>query len=112
MNNSYRTPTERWQKNSDFQKGKKIPTNLGRAKEKRKKKQNKRTGTGSAPLGGAVKEEKFPHIKKLPHWWGWGGELWSHRGEHSNRGAEGKAGRFPHRVLVLTRTHQPEMLVC
>ena len=30
----YRTPTERWQKNSDFPKGKKIPTYLGRAKEK------------------------------------------------------------------------------
>ena len=27
-NNSYRTPTERWQKNSDFPKGKKLPTYL------------------------------------------------------------------------------------
>ena len=35
-NNSYRTPTERWQKTSDFPKGKKLPTYLGRAKEKRK----------------------------------------------------------------------------
>ena len=25
-NNSYRTPTERWQKTSDFPKGKKLPT--------------------------------------------------------------------------------------
>ena len=33
-NNSYRTHTERWQKNSDFPKGKKIPPYLGRAKEK------------------------------------------------------------------------------
>ena len=24
-----------------------------------------------------------------------GGKLWSHRGEHSNRGAEGKVERFP-----------------
>ena len=35
-NNSYRTPTECWQKNSDLPKGKKLPTYLGRAKEKRK----------------------------------------------------------------------------
>ena len=35
-NNSYRTPTECWQKTSDFPKGKKLPTYLGRAKEKRK----------------------------------------------------------------------------
>ena len=28
------------------------------------------------------------------------------------QGAEGKAERFPHRGLVLTSTHQPEMLVC
>ena len=36
-NNSYRTPTEHWQKTSDFPKGKKLPMYLGRAKEKRKK---------------------------------------------------------------------------
>ena len=31
-NNSYRTPTERWQKTSDFPKGKKLPMYMGRAK--------------------------------------------------------------------------------
>ena len=41
-----------------------------------------------------------------------GGKLWSHRGECSNRGAEGKAERFPHRGSVPTSTHQPERLVC
>ena len=35
-NNPYRTPTERWQKTSYLPKGKKLPTYLGRAKEKRK----------------------------------------------------------------------------
>ena len=35
-NNSYRTPTECWQKTSDLPKGKNLPTYLGRAKEKRK----------------------------------------------------------------------------
>ena len=41
-----------------------------------------------------------------------GGKLRSHGGECSNRGAEGKAERFPHRGSVLTNTHQPERLVC
>ena len=41
-----------------------------------------------------------------------GGKLRCHRGECSNRGAEGKAERFPHRGSVLTSTHQSERLVC
>ena len=44
--------------------------------------------------------------------WGGGEELRSHREELSNRGAEGKAERFPHRGSVPTSTHQPEKLVC
>ena len=62
-----------------------------------------------------MKEEKFPHTRKVLHWWRQGvvgGKLRSHGGEHSNRGAEGKAERFPHRRAVLTCTHQPERLVC
>ena len=55
-NNSYRTCTERWQKTSDLPKGKKLPTDLGRAKEKRKK--DKRIGTGPAPLGGSCEGGK------------------------------------------------------
>ena len=51
-NNSYRTLTECWQKTSDLQKGKKLPTYLGRAKEKRKNR-DKRIGTGPAPVGGS-----------------------------------------------------------
>ena len=62
-----------------------------------------------------MKEEKFPHTRKPLHWQRWGvggGKLWSHGGEHSNRGVEGKAERFPHRGAVPTSTHQPERLVC
>ena len=61
-----------------------------------------------------MKEEKFPHTRKLLHWWGrgLGRKLQSHRGEHGNMGAEGKAERFPHRESVPTSPHQPEMLVC
>ena len=43
---------------------------------------------------------------------GGGGKLWSHGGERSNSGAEGKAERFPHRGSVPTSTHQPERLGC
>ena len=61
-----------------------------------------------------MKEEKFPHTRKPLHWWRWGvgrGKLRSHGGERSNRGAEGKAERFPHKGSVPTSTHQPERLV-
>ena len=70
-----------------------------------------------------MKEERFPNTRK-PGFQTLGshftdrdcgvrrGELQSHGGEHSNRGAEGKMERFPHRGSVRTRTHQPERLVC
>ena len=51
-NNSYITPTECWQKTSDFPKGKKFPTYLGRVKEKRKNR-DKRIGMGPAHLRGS-----------------------------------------------------------
>ena len=61
-NNSYRTPTERWQKTSDLPKGKKFPTSLGRAKEKRKNR-GKRIGKGPAPRGGSFEEGSFLTIR-------------------------------------------------
>ena len=62
-NNSYRTPTEQWQRTSDFPKGKKLPAYRGRAKEKRKNR-DKRIGTGTAPVGGSCDGGKFPHTRK------------------------------------------------
>ena len=62
-----------------------------------------------------MKEEEFPHSRKPLHWRRRGvvgGKLRSHRGEHSNRGAEGKVERVPHRGSVPTSTHQPKRLVC
>ncbi|XP_060024874.1 cyclin-D1-binding protein 1 isoform X1 [Lagenorhynchus albirostris] len=56
-NNSYRTPTECWQKTSDLPKGKKHPTYLGRAKEKRINR-DKRIGMGPAPVGGSCEGGK------------------------------------------------------
>ena len=62
-----------------------------------------------------MKEERFPHTMKPLHWWRQGvagGKLQRHGRERSNRGAEGKVERFPHRGSVPTSTHQPERLVC
>ena len=56
-NCSYRTPSECWQKTSDLPKGKKLPTYLGRAKEKRNNR-DKRIGTGPAPVGGSCEGGK------------------------------------------------------
>ena len=113
-NNSYRTPTECWQKTSDLPKGKELPMYLGRAKEKRKNRQKNRDGTCIS--GRELWRRKSFHTLGSPFTggvWRWaGGKLWSHRGEHSNRGAEGKAERFPQRGSLLTSTHQPERLVC
>ena len=67
-NSSYRTPTGRWQKTSDLPKGKKLPTYLGRAKEKRKNR-DKGIGTGPAPVGGSCEEERFPHTRKPLRGW-------------------------------------------
>ena len=63
-NNSYRTPTECWQKTSDLPKGKKLPAYLGRAKEKRKNR-DKRIGTGPAPVGGSCEGGKVStHLRR------------------------------------------------
>ena len=56
-NNSYRAPTERWQKTSDFPKGKKLLTYLGRTKEKRKYR-DKGIGMGPAPVRGSCEGGK------------------------------------------------------
>ena len=55
--NSYRIPTEHWQKTSDLSKGKKVPTYLGRAKEKRINR-DKTIGMGPAPVGGSCEGGK------------------------------------------------------
>ena len=114
-NNSYRTRTERWQKTSDLPKGKKLPTYLGRAKEKRKK-QRQKNRDGTRTSGRELWRRKSFHTLGSPFTGGdeeWArGKLRSHGGERSNRGAEGKADRFLHRGSVPTSTHQPEKLVC
>ena len=62
-----------------------------------------------------MKEERFPRTRS-PFAGGDGGwrrgELRSHGGERSHRGAEGKAERFPHGGSAPSSAHQPERLVC
>ena len=111
VEHSYKTPTERWQKTSDFPKDKKIPTYLGRAKEKRKK-QRQKNRDGTCTSRRELWRRKSFHTLGSPFTGKDGGELQSHGGEHSNRCAEGKEERFPHRGLVPTSTHQHKRLVC
>ena len=51
------TPTGHLLKTSDLPKGKKLPTYLGKAKEKRKNR-DKRIGIGPAPEGGSCEGGK------------------------------------------------------
>ena len=82
---------------------------------KKEKTETKEQGRDLHQWEGAVKEEMFPHARS-PFAGGdcvWQrGELRSHGGERSHRGAEGKAERFLHRESVPSSTHQPERLVC
>ena len=76
-NNSYRTPTERWQKTSDLSKSKKIPTYLGRAKEKRKK-QRQKNRDGTCTSGKELGRRKGFHTLGSPFT---GGDCGRRRGE-------------------------------
>ncbi len=111
-NNSYRTPTERWQKTSGFPKGKKLLTYPGRAKEKT---ETKEYGRDLHQWEGAGKEERLPHTRKplrgRGDCGGRRGKLRSRGGQHSHRGAEGRVARFLHRESVLTGT-QPAREAC
>ena len=106
-NDSHRTSTEHRQKTSDFQKGKKISTKLGRTKEKRKekKKREKEIRTETVPLGGSSKKRKFSAPWEVPTLEGRSarteGELQGLRGECRNWFTEGKVERDLYRWSVL-----------
>ena len=103
-NNSYRTPTECWQKPQASKKARNSPHNwVGQKKKEEKETKDLHLWEG------AVKEEKFPHARKSPHWWRWEGGEPQRWGQQ--RGCGGKAERILHRGSVPTRTHQSEMLV-
>ena len=56
-NNSYRTPTEYWQKTSHFPKGKKTPMYLGKGK-RTKKKQRQKNRDRTCTFGGSCERGK------------------------------------------------------
>ena len=114
-NNFYRTPTEHWQKTSDFPKGKKLPTYLCREREK--KTETKEYGQDLHQCEGAVKEERFPQTRKpLCGWRQRVAEGGSFRAteESAATGVQRakQRERSPHRGSVPTSTHQPKRLVC
>ena len=113
-NNSYRTPTERWQKTSDFPKGKKLPTYMGRVKEKKRKTETKEYGWDLHLWEGAVKEEKFPHTRKPLHRQrrGWAGVEASEPQRKAHQVCKGQSGEIPAQRSVPTSTHETERLVC
>ena len=97
-NNPYRTPTERWQKTSDLPKGKKLPTYLGRAKEK-KKKQRQKDRDGTCISGRELSRRKGFHTLGSPFvardcgWWR--GEALEPRRRAQQQGCGGQSGEIP-----------------
>ena len=65
------TPTECWQKTSDFPKARKSP-HAWVGQKKKEKPDTKEQARDLHLWEGAVKEEKFPHTRKTLHWWGGG----------------------------------------
>ena len=94
MWNSYRTPTECWQKTQDFQKGKKSPQNEAGQKIKKK---TKTLDMGPDPQGGSRKEGKYSahSWKPLYEWRQWRALKPQRRTQQ--RCSEGKAERIHHR---------------
>ena len=89
-NNSYRTPSERWQKTSDFAKGKKLPTYLGRTKEKRKK-QRQKNKDGTCNTGRELRRRKSFHSlgSHFTGWdWGWWGGSFGATEESTTTGVQ------------------------
>ena len=93
-NNSYRTPTEHWQKTSDFPKGNKVPMYLGRAKEKRRN-TDKRIGMVPATLGGSCEGGKVSTCYKAPSLAEMGGEASEPRRRAQPQGCRGQGGEIP-----------------
>ena len=96
-NNAYRTPTERWQKTSDFPKVKKCPKYLRRTKEKRKK-QRQKNRDGTCTTGKELWRRKILHTLGSPFtgrdkgWWGEASEPWR---RVQQQGCGGQSGEIP-----------------
>ena len=98
-NSSYRTPTERWQKTSDFPKGKKLPTYLGRTKEKGKTEKNR---DGTCTSGRELWRRKSFHTLGRPFTGrdgAWGGEASEPRRRAQQQGCGGQSREIPARRI-------------
>ena len=113
-NNSYRTPTERWQKTSDFPKCKKLPTYLGRAKEKRKK-QRQKDRDGTCTSGRQLWRRKSFHTLGSPFTGGDGGVGGGEASEPQRRvqqqGCRGQSGEIPAQRIGANQ-HSPAREAC
>ena len=108
-NNSYRTPSEHWQKSSDFQKGKLISTELSRAKDIRKK-GDKGIGTRNCTLGRELwRRKSFHTLGNLLI--GRDGESFGTSGGNTAADTKKTKQNSPQRCL-LTSTSHLETLVC
>ena len=112
--NSYRTPTERWQKTSDLPKGKKLPTYLGRAKRKNEKIEIKNRD-GTCTSGRELWRRKGFHTLGRPFV---GGGCGWRRGEASEprrsaqpRGYGGQSGEIPAQRISADQ-HSPARETC
>ena len=106
-NNSYR------QKTSDFPKGKKLPTYLARAKEKRKNR-GKRIGMGPAPLGGSCEggkvstQQEAPSLAETGDGQGEASETWRRA---QQQGCRGQCGEIPAQRMSADQ-HSPAQEAC
>ena len=98
-NSPHRTPSEPWQKTPDFQKGKPISSEWGRAKDTGKK-DTVGLRWDLHPREGVVEGKVFTRLK-TPRRQFWG-EIQNLRGEQSNRCVEGKMERISLRGLCWT----------
>ena len=113
-NDSYRTPTERWQKTSDFPKGKKLLTCTWVGQKKKGKTETKEKGRDLHQWEGAVKEERCPHTRSPFA----GGDCGWQRGEASEprrraqqQGCGGQSGEIPARRIGADQ-HSPAREAC
>ena len=104
-NNSYRTPTECWQKTPDFQKGKLISTQWSRAKEIRNEIQRNQDGT-CTPGRELWRRKIFWHLEN-PSW-----RRFRTSEESAVTCAEGKAERILHRDQCQSSIPHSEMTIC
>ena len=114
-NNSYRTPTECWQKTSDFPKGKKLPTYLGRAKEKRKNR-DKRIRMGPTTVRELWTRKRFhtigtPSLEEMGGCGGWRGEASEPWRRVQQQGCRGHGGAIPAQRISADQ-HSPAQETC